>query len=187
MAFWTTDGAGDDPKRGYRFKIIFTGMLAGESMIWWAKKCGKPNFTITETKHQFLNHAFHWPGRVEWQPITMTLVDPVKPSSVEQITDLIVKSGYQLPADSNGSFATMSKSKAQAALGEIQIIQMDAEGGALETWVLKNPWIKSAKFGDLAYDSDDLTEIEMELRYDWAQLDGTTTSGVDDRFKPSTA
>ena len=37
-----------------------------------------------------------------------------------------------------------------------------------EEWTVKNPFVKSVKFGELAYDNDDLSEIELEIRYDWA-------------------
>ena len=65
----------------------------------------------------------------------------------------------------------MSKSKATNALGRVQIEQIDADGNMIERWVLWNAWIKDVKFGDLDYDGDDLTDIEIELRYDWAYLE----------------
>mgnify|MGYP001426926652 FL=1 len=34
------------------------------------------------------------------------------------------------------------------------------------------------KFGDLDYDSEDFTLIEIELRYDFATLEGTSGSGA---------
>lgn len=183
MAFWTQEGGGKDPKRGFRFKVIFTGHQGGENLVWWAKKVSKPNFSITESKHQFLNHSFYWPGRVEWQPISMTLVDPAEDgvATVDNLIDLVVQSGYILPQSGASTLSTMSKSKSQIALGNITIHQMDAEGKSIETWELKNPWVKMAKFGDLSYDNDDLTEIEMELRYDWAELKGL--DGLD-RLEP---
>ena len=48
-----------------------------------------------------------------------------------------------------------------------------AVGGAagadvIEQWELKNAWVKSVKYGELSYESDDMVNIDMTLRYDFA-------------------
>ncbi len=171
MAFWSTSLATGtkDPKRKFRFKVIFNGLdNAGDGVIWWAKTINKPNYTVSESDHTYLNHKFYWPGRVEWQPITLALVDPVSPNATAQLGALIRAAGYVIPAKSD-MLETMSKGKAATSLGGVQIVQIDAEGNAIETWTLKNPFIKSVKFGDLDYTGDELVQIDMELRYDWAE------------------
>ena len=57
MAFWNTPG-NQDPKRNFRFKVLFTGIAANETHVWWAKKINKPNFTVAEGKHVYLGHTF---------------------------------------------------------------------------------------------------------------------------------
>ena len=32
-----------------------------------------------------------------------------------------------------------------------------------------NAWIKDVKFGELDYTSDEMVDVELELRYDYAQ------------------
>ena len=68
----------------------------------------------------------------------------------------------------------MSKSEAVGAMGGVVISQLDAQGTAAESWELVNPWIKDVKFGELDYESDDMVDIEVELRYDYAILNGST-------------
>ena len=168
MAFWTSQANNVDPKRGFRFKIIFGGFDADSSgIVWWAKKVTKPGFQITEAKHAFLNHSFYYPGRVEWQEITMTLVDPVSPGAVAQTNLMVEASGYKIPKDGT-NLGSMSKKKSAEALGAIEIIQIDGNGDAIETWSLKQAFIKNVKYGELSYEDDNLTEIELTLRYDWA-------------------
>jgi hypothetical protein len=168
MAFWSEqyNAQSKDPKRGFRFKITFQGMNGGD-IVWFAKKVAKPSYTITEAKHSYLNHNFYFPGRVEWDTISMTLVDPVSPGAVAQTNALVVASGYQIPG-SPADLSSMSKGKSTASVGYIIIEQIDAEGNVTEEWTVKNPFVKSVKFGELAYDNDDLSEIELEIRYDWA-------------------
>ena len=173
MGFWTTTGADSkDPKRNFRFKVEFGGIQdQNDSIIWWAKKVGKPNFTVTEAKHAYLNHTFYWPGRVEWQTINMTLVDPVSPNATSNILKLIEAAGYTIPGSSSdlGSF---SKKKFADEIATLIITQIDSGGAKVEQWTLHNPFIKSAKFGELDYENDDLTTIELEIRYDWGEYEG---------------
>ena len=70
-----------------------------------------------------------------------------------------------------------SKAKSSSALGTIEIHQLDAEGLVIETWKLINPFIKSVKYGDLDYGNDELVEIELGLRYDWAECNIPATAG----------
>jgi len=87
------------------------------------------------------------------------------------VTNIIKQSGYS-PAQMDTDLQTMSKRAAVAALGDtLEIRQIDSEGRLIEGWKLHNPWIKDVKYGDLDYESDDLTEITLELRFDWAELE----------------
>ena len=171
MSFWTTEGA-TDPKRNFRFKVTIAGFKGNKSVVWWAKKVQKPNYSVAEVKHVYLGHTYYYPGKLEWQEITMTLVDPAEQQeggvdALFLLHDIIEGSGYQLP-DPNKETTTMSKDKANGALGTVQIDQLDADGEIIEQWVLKNPFLKKVSFSDLDYENDDLTTIDIALRYDWA-------------------
>jgi hypothetical protein len=54
------------------------------------------------------------------------------------------------------------------------------DGNPIETWKLQNPFIKSAKYGDLDYSNDELRTITLGLRYDWATCD---IDGVEKQFE----
>ena len=47
----------------------------------------------------------------------------------------------------------------------------DAEGTVKETWTLNNAFIKAAKYGDMDYANDDLRQISLTIKYDWARLE----------------
>tara|TARA_R100001086_G_scaffold143783_2_gene75755 strand:- start:110 stop:688 length:579 start_codon:yes stop_codon:yes gene_type:complete len=174
MTFWSAQyNPGSEPKRNYRFQITFEG-LTGQNgpIVWFAKKVGKPKFTVTEAKHSFMDHHYYFPGRVEWDKISMTLVDPASPNATANILQLIVDSGYKIPASANSQFTSMSKGKAQSAfISNILIQQIDADGKIIEQWTLHNPFITNVGLPELAYDNDDLGEIELELRFDYAVCD----------------
>jgi len=178
MAFFTQgfDNGTKDPKRKFRWKVSINTMN-DSGCIWWAKTVAKPNFEISESEHTFLTHKFYYPGRVTWGEVEMTLIDPVNPGAVATLNAAIRAQGYHIPAvDLNAanpnlvdaSFETMSKGKGGDSLGNVLIQQLNADGVITEEWELMNPWIKGVKYGDLDYSSDDLLEIALTLRYDWA-------------------
>ena len=177
MPFWSENYAENaekkDPKRNFRFIVEFGGVNAtpGGAVAWYAKTAQKPSFAISNAEHKYLNHTFYYPAGVTWNPITITMVDPVDPDMTATFSDIIVQGGYSPPTDVT-SLGTISKARASNALGTITVTQIDSAGAPIETWTLWNPFIEDIKYGDtLDYGSPDLTEISVTLRYDWARVE----------------
>ena len=60
-----------------------------------------------------------------------------------------------------------------AAIGEITINQLGPDGvvdRAVEQWVIKNPLITGMTMSDLDYSNEDLSEVTVNLVYDYAEL-----------------
>ena len=189
MPFWTQEvGTADtDPKRKFRFVVTFDGIDAGNGagggVAWYAKTAGKPSFTINAAEHKYLNHTFYYPGNVTWNEVTIALVDPVNPDMASTLSDIVQAGGYVLPTiDKVGAPLTINKGYAVEALGRVTIEQQDAYGIPKETWTLHNAWIKDVKFGDLEYGSDDLTQIDVILKYDWASMESPGDSAAKTKF-----
>ena len=170
-----------NPKRQFKWYMSM-GALSDGLPSWVVKTASKPSFTIGESVHKYINHTFYYPGRIEWSTIDITLVDPVSPDASQALFGAIQAMGYRFPdmvgldgvAASAG--VTFSKAAATTTLGEIKLRQIsggDPTDGSIKTieeWTLRNAWIKDVKFGDLSYENEDLTEITVQLRYDWAEL-----------------
>ena len=103
-------------------------------------------------------------------------MDPIDPDMAASFTSMLEGGGYHPPVNST-DLSTMTKATAASALGKVYISQLDAKGSPLETWELYNAWIKDVKYGDLTYGNDDLTEISLTLKYDWAKLETPNTAG----------
>ena len=177
MPFWSENFANNpdmkDPKRNFRFIVEFGGINAtpGGAVAWYAKTAAKPSFAIANAEHKYLNHTFYYPGSVTWNPITIVMVDPVNPDMSATFSDIITQGGYAPPTDTT-ALGTTSKAKAAVALGAVTVTQIDSNGNPLETWTLWNPFIEDIKYGDsLAYGDDNLTEVSVTLRYDWARIE----------------
>ncbi len=174
MPFWTKSHSEDatlkDPKRKFRFMVSFGNIGVDGGVLWYAKTATKPSFQIAAAEHKYLNHTFYYPGSVTWQDVTITLVDPVSPDMAATLSDIVATGGYTIPATYT-DMQTISKAKASTALGSVVVSQLDSDGKPLENWTLYNSFITEVKYGDLEYGGDDLTEVSLTLKYDWATLE----------------
>ena len=178
MAFWSTGKT--TPKRNFRWLVTMN-----DRVQWWAKTVTTPAYEVSEVEHDFMDNKYYYPGRVTWNEISLTLVDPAGDpvDCVQNTLDIIKKSGYNLKEPKTGQ-QFISKEKARTALKGIKIEVLNGEGLAIETWILKNPFIKSAKYGDLDYSNDDLRTVELSIRYDWATCDHLSDAGPVPSFDP---
>ena len=168
-SFWSD--AVIEPKRQYRWLAYIGGM---DPIL--CKKFSKPKVVVGETELKFLNHSFWYPGRATWDAVSLTLVDPVEPDAAGIMFGKLMNSGYKYPDTFSNSVSTISKAKSVEGLGNVQIVQLGARAGSadhtnpVESWTLKNAWIKDIAFGELDYEQDGMVDIVVTLRYDYAEL-----------------
>lgn len=169
MTFWTSLGA--DPKRQYRFQVTIAGMGQG-SATYYIKSVQKPGLKISSKEHMYLGHKFHYPGLVTWDPpeLNIKMIDPVNPDAAANLTAILQASGYLVPKDEN-TLITISKRRASESLGAVVISVLDEAGSVIEKWTLQNPFVTGIKFGELGYDKEDLSELELSVKYDWCILE----------------
>ncbi len=159
--FWADAPA---PKRAYRFVLRLAGLDT-----WIITKVNRPSLTVTETAHQYLNHTFYYPGRVEYNTITFTMVDPLTPNATGYALALLSQSGYTPPSTKN--FQTISKAEAVKALNTPQIVTINDKGDEVESFQLINAWVKNIDMGEFDYGSEDLVNISVEMRYDFVKYE----------------
>ncbi len=181
MPFWTETDASliSEPKRKFRFTVQIDGIESGESsanVMWYAKGATKPSFSIATTEHKYLNHTFYYPGSVTWNEVEIKLVDPVDPDMTATLSDIVVAAGYVIPGTPDQR-STLAKGGAVGSLGQVTINQINANGDNLEQWVLKNAFITDINYGDLEYGADDINELSIKLRYDWATCEVFSANG----------
>jgi|TARA_R110002126_G_scaffold148293_2_gene294342 hypothetical protein len=173
--FWTSPTF--EPKRAFRFLVEFTPGNGAESLQFLAKSVSRPSYTVSSNPHKFFNHTFHYPGRVEWGTVTLTLVDALEPNASGIFMEYLGTIGYVNPGKSAAQQdiigKTITKSSATRATGDILIKEMgenDANGAAKidGTWKLQNAFITEVNFGEHSYDSEDMIDIQLTIQYDWA-------------------
>lgn len=182
MAFWSD--ALSEPKRQHRF-ILDMPMLGvdreggaepGSAYVrYLAKSMTKPAYTIGETEHKFLGNTFYYPGALTWEACTAVIVNSVAPNGDQMLYRALYQSGYYDPSDQSAYFldgqgrpGTPNKAYSQRALGTVKILELNGAGVEIDSWTLNNAWITNVKFGDLDYAGEELLNVELTMRYDWA-------------------
>lgn len=190
MPFWTS--ALSEPRRSHRFLLSLPNLTSADQAFayeqYLAKSVSKPSFTIGETPHKFLGNTYYYPGSVEWNTVEANIVNAVNPDGNQILYDALLNSGYLIPTSQEDIFfnagqapSTPNKQGAVDALGNVIMQELNGQGGLVGTWTLNNAFITNATFGDLSYDTDDLLNISMTFRYDWAQYDsGPAVAAVTD-------
>lgn len=180
MSFWNDSNL--EPKRKFKFKVTFTN-TSGDKVLTvephLVKKIDKPQFSIGEAKHMYIGHTFFFPGKIEWKEVSMTFVDAGRGTDdgsdkTLNIAKFLAQYGYQNPESTvliNPTAAsyptTFGKNKGALA---VDVIQLDSDGKIVEKWKLKNAFMKDVNWGQLDYSSEDVMEVTMKIRYDWAEL-----------------
>lgn len=176
--FWSSKDL--EPKRQFRFIISLQPGVSGQELRFAAKTADRPSYTIGEQEHRFFNHTFYYPGRMNWNTVGMTLVDAIEPGSTELLYEYLADIGIQQPRDFGEATATtITKESAVNALGDVKIYELgtgkENETRIIGEWALINAFITEVNFGSHSYDSDEMVEISLTLRYDWAEYDAIPT------------
>ena len=135
-----------DPKRSFRWLFHLPNIIHP----YLVRSVKKPSFSVGNIAHQFVNHTFYYPGRVNWNPVDVTLVDPA---------------GGGDSANAVGDDTSMTLLQAIYDSGYI-----DGFGRTVEEWTLHNAWCENVDFGSLDYGSEEMISVSMTIRYDWASL-----------------
>jgi len=202
MANFWTDGR-IEPKRQNRWVVQFDGIYNGN--MYFATKVGRPSIEVTSKQHKYLNHTFNYPGRPEWKPITLTMVDTAGgvvggqddngPDTMKSLLQILTSAGYVVPS-TEGSLNTISKAKAVDSLSSgarggtgptaanangVTISLVNAEGETVEKWTLKNAFITKYTPSELSYEDDGIATVDIEVTYDYCIFD----EGTDNIFRPA--
>ena len=167
-----------EPKRQFRFLVQLSlpdSRGGQQDVTFLAKSVDRPSYTISSNPHQFFNHTFYYPGRVTWNTISLTLVDPVTPNASELLYNYLAASGIHIPTDyAAATRTTITKASATRASSDLVIQEIATTQGTdvskiVGEWRLLNSFFTDVNFGSHSYDSEDMVEVSLTVQYDWAE------------------
>ena len=145
-----------EPKLKNRYIMNIDGIDA-----YLIKTMNRPSIESDEVILEHMNVTRYVKGKSRWQPIDITLYDPVVPSAAQQVMEW-VRLSHESVTGRDGYSDFYKKNVTFNLVGPV--------GDIVEEWELVGAYIQSANFGDLAFDSSDPTEITLTLKYDYAVL-----------------
>lgn len=145
-----------EPKKAHQFI-----MYIGEVPAYLIKATAKPSMTNGEIALDHINVKRYVKGKTQWNTIGVTLYDAIVPSGAQSVMEW-VRLHHESATGRDGYSSFYKK--------EIRIHQLSPLGEVVEEWILHGAFITESNFGSLDWGSEEVVNIEMTLRYDWAFL-----------------
>lgn len=146
-----------EPKVTNRFYMEIAGVPA-----FMVKASNRPSIQFNKITMDHINVKRYLKGVGEWQPITLTLYDPIVPSGAQAVMNWVRLSHESITG--RDGYADMYKK-------DINLYSLGPVGDKVEEWQLKGAFITSANFGQMDWGSDDAVTIDVEISYDYAILE----------------
>ena len=145
-----------EPKMSNRFIMEIDGIPA-----YLIKTAARPQLQLNSVPLDPINVKRYVKGKAEWQPVTVTLYDPIVPSGAQAVMEW-VRLHHESVTGRDGYSDFYKKDITFNVLGPV--------GDKVEEWTLKGAFIKSANFSDFGFDAANIADITLTLRYDYAVL-----------------
>ena len=146
-----------EPKLRNRYVFYIEGIPS-----YLVKAANRPQIQFEEIILDHINVKRYIKGKAQWQPIDITLYDPVVPSGAQAVIEWI-RLSHESVTGRDGYSDFYKK--------EIKFNLLGPVGDKVEEWVLKGAFIQTANFNDLDFaNGADVADISLTLRYDYAVL-----------------
>ena len=141
-----------EPKMANRFILYADGLPA-----YVVKGVARPTLSQDAKVLNHINVQRYVKGRSVWGAISMTLFDPIVPSSAQSVLEW-VRLHHESVTGRDG-YADFYKK-------DITINVLGPVGDKVEEWILKGCIITQATFGELSFDTDDPMQVEVTVQPD---------------------
>jgi hypothetical protein len=145
-----------EPKTQNRFLMLIDGIPS-----FMIKTVSAPSFTDEEIKLDHINTYRKIRGKREWEPMDLTLYDPVTPSGAQACMDW-ARLSYESVTGRSGYSDFYKKDITLNILGPV--------GDIVSEWIIKGAFITSFSQGDFDWSSSEVAEISMTLAMDYCIL-----------------
>ena len=146
-----------EPKQKNRFIMLVDGIPS-----YQIKGVGAVSLTQNSVTLNHINVQRYVKGKTVWNPISMTLFDPITPSGAQAVMEW-VRLHHESVTGRDGYSDFYKKDLTMNVLGPV--------GDIVSEWIIKGAFITSADFGDFSWDEDAAAqEISLEVHPDYCVL-----------------
>lgn len=146
-----------EPKMKNRFIMEIDGIPS-----YLIKTANRPSIQFDKVTLDHINVKRQLKGKGEWQDVEITLYDPIVPSGAVSVMEWVRLSHESITG--RDGYADFYKK-------DINFYMLGPVGDKIEQWTLKGAFITSAAFNDLDWASNDPSDINLTLAYDYAILE----------------
>ena len=145
-----------EPKLKNRFIMYIEGIPA-----YLVKASGRPNINFELVILDHINIKRKIKGKGTWQPITVTLYDPIVPSGAQAVMEW-VRLSHEAVTGREGYSDFYKKDITFNMIGPV--------GDKVEEWTLKGAFILTTTMGEMSWSETTPMEIQLSIEYDYAIL-----------------
>ena len=162
------------PKQKYRWQVTFQNLarlvpgVSARDLTRQATQINRPTLSFEEVKISRYNSTAYVAGKYEWNEITFTIEDDITGLASAAIQGQLETQQRLVGGDLPGQWLNSASTGSDYKFG-LTLEQLDGNEGVVEKWFLEGCFIKSANYGELAYDSSEAVTIELTIRYDHAR------------------
>jgi len=146
-----------EPKQPNRFIMFIDGFPS-----FMVKGVGAVSLTQGTVKLNHMNVSRYVKGKTEWNPITMTLFDPITPSGAQAVMEW-VRLHHESVTGRDGYSDFYKKDLTFNVIGPV--------GDIVSEWAIKGALITEASFGEYNFDTvDEAVNVELTVQPDYCVL-----------------
>ena len=145
-----------EPKMSNRFIMEIDGIPA-----YLVKSFQRPTISFEAVQLDHINVKRFVKGKPTWSDVQITLYDPIVPSGAQAVMEW-VRLHHESVTGRDGYSDFYKKDITFNVLGPV--------GDKVEEWTLKGAFIQSADFSDFNFSENNVAEVQLTLKYDYAVL-----------------
>lgn len=138
-----------EPKRMFRWRLEIDGIDA-----FAAKTASRPKKEQEEIVIDYINEKRFLAGKGRWQPIDITLHDPISPSQTQKVMDWL-RLVHDNEVGRMGYAAVYKKN--------FVLKLLDGNGMVVEKWTCTGGWPKNIDGGELDYANNETLTVKFTI------------------------
>lgn len=142
-----------EPKMQNRFIMYVDGIPS-----YMIRASGRPQLQQEAKVLPHINIERYVKGKSRWQPINITIYDPIVPSGAQTVMEWI-RLGHESVTGRNGYMDFYKKDIILNSLGPV--------GDKVEEWIGKGSFITNAQFGEMDWANDEPLNIQCTIQADY--------------------
>lgn len=159
----------NNAQQSYRFILEVSALN-----VAFIQDVKRPAVSIEYQDYDYLGYITKFPKKLKWEPVSFSIIETHDPqvlgSVLGNLLQKVQTTAYTYPSNAiESNFKNLSKKNLTVGFGTMVIKTLDPDGRVVDSWKIYNPMISKITPTALKYSDDSLTNITVDVAYDWAE------------------